>query len=160
MAVVAEHIDYKQLFEEQKLITTLLLHELDQLKKMIFGAKQERFIPGAATDPTQIAIGLRAEQVVATSLIMAKKIEYTRNQAILTSPAITHQGSMRLPDHLERKEILLDVEGKQGCLEIGQEVTEELEYNCKLKFKLILPIAVSLSFLNATKWNLLFQSKL
>jgi transposase len=35
---------------------------------------------------------------------------------------------MRLPDNLERKEILADVEGKEGCREIGREVTEELEY--------------------------------
>ncbi|MES1250148.1 MAG: IS66 family transposase, partial [Chitinophaga rupis] len=35
---------------------------------------------------------------------------------------------MKLPDHLERKEILMDVEGAAGCRRIGEEVTEELEY--------------------------------
>jgi transposase len=35
---------------------------------------------------------------------------------------------MKLPDHLERKEILVDVNRKEGCREIGQEITEELEY--------------------------------
>jgi transposase len=128
MAVVAEHIDYKELYEEQKLITTQLRHELDQLKKMIFGTRQERFIPDPSLDPAQLSIGLETEQVTSSSLIKAKKIEYTRTQAILTSPATSHQGRMKLPDHLERKEILIDVEGKQGCREIGQEVTEELEY--------------------------------
>ncbi len=102
MAIVAEHIDYKQLYEEQKLITAQLRHELDQLKKVIFGAKPERFIPGSFSDPAQLSIGLETEQVRATSLIKAKKIEYTRTQAILTSPATSHQGRMKLPDHLEQ----------------------------------------------------------
>lgn len=128
MAETTEHIDYKTLFEQQQLIVFQLRHELDQLKKMIFGAKQERFIPGGAADPAQLAMGLPAEQVVTTSLIKAKKIEYTRTPATAPNSTSAHQGRMKLPDHLERKEILIDVEGKQGCREIGREVTEELEY--------------------------------
>jgi transposase len=128
MAEMTEHIDYKTLFEQQQLVVFQLRHELDQLKKMIFGARQERFIPGNTPDPAQLAMGLPTEQVAATSLIKAKKIEYTRTQAVLPNPATAHQGRMKLPDHLERKEILIDVEGKQGCREIGREVTEELEY--------------------------------
>jgi transposase len=127
MADIEIHTDYKVLYEESQLVIQQLHHELDQLKKMIFGAKQERFIPGSP-DPAQLSMGLAAEQVAATSLIRAKKIEYTRTEAILTNPVTTHQGRMKLPDHLERKEILVDVEGKEGCREIGQEITEELEY--------------------------------
>jgi transposase len=128
MAEITEHIDYKTLFEQQQLVVFQLRHELDQLKKMIFGAKQERFIPGGSPDPAQLTMGLSAEQVAATSLIKAKKIEYTRTPAVLPNPATTHQGRMKLPEHLERKEILIDVDGKEGCREIGREVTEELEY--------------------------------
>src|ERR1017187_9422405 len=125
MAEMTEHIDYKTLFELQQLVVFQLRHELDQLKKMIFGAKQERFIPTGTHDPAQLAMGLSPEQVAATSLIKAKKIEYTRTPAVLPNPATAHQGRMKLPDHLERKEILIDVEGKQGCREIGREVPEE-----------------------------------
>jgi transposase len=128
MAEITEHIDYKALFEQQQLVVFQLRHELDQLKKMIFGAKQERFIPSGAPDPAQLTMGLSSEQVAATSLIKAKKIEYTRTPAAATNPATAHQGRMKLPEHLERKEILIDLEGKQGCREIGREVTEELEY--------------------------------
>jgi transposase len=128
MAEVAAHTDYKALYEESQLAVLQLRHELDQLKKMIFGAKQERFMPGNTADGTQLSIGLAAEQVTATSLIRAKKIEYTRTEAILTNPVSAHQGRMKLPDHLERKEILVDVDRKEGCREIGQEITEELEY--------------------------------
>jgi transposase len=128
MQEVATHTDYKALYEESQLVILQLRHELDQLKKMIFGSKQERFIPGHPTDPTQLSMGLPVEQVAATSLIKAKKIEYTRTESVLTNPVTTHQGRMKLPDHLERKEILVDVAGKEGCREIGREITEELEY--------------------------------
>jgi transposase len=128
MAETTNHIDYKTLYEQQQLVVFQLRHELDQLKKMIFGAKQERFIPDGAADPVQLAMGLPTEQVAATSLIKAKKIEYTRIPAAAPNPATAHQGRMKLPEHLERKEILVDVDGKEGCREIGREVTEELEY--------------------------------
>jgi transposase len=74
MQEVATHTDYKALYEESQPVIMQLRHELDQLKKMIFGSKQERFIPENATDPTQLSMGLPAEQVAATSLIKAKKI--------------------------------------------------------------------------------------
>jgi hypothetical protein len=35
---------------------------------------------------------------------------------------------MKLPDHLERKEILVDVAHPEGSRQIGEEITEELEY--------------------------------
>jgi transposase len=60
--------------------------------------------------------------------VKAKKIEYTRSQGILTNPATSHQGRMKLPEHLERKEILVDVDHPEGSRQIGQEITEELEY--------------------------------
>ncbi|HVU97298.1 MAG TPA: IS66 family transposase [Puia sp.] len=104
-----------------------LRHELDQLKKMIFGARQERFV-GNGADPAQLAMGLESEVVAATSLVNAKKIEYTRSQATMNNPATSHQGRMKLPEHLERKEILVDVDHPEGCRQIGQEITEELEY--------------------------------
>lgn len=44
MSEVATHTDYKVLYEESKLVVTQLRHGLDQLKKMIFGSKQERFV--------------------------------------------------------------------------------------------------------------------
>jgi transposase len=128
MQEVATHTDYKALYEESQLVITQLRHELDQLKKMIFGSRQERFIPGLSADPTQLSMGLPVDQVMAPSLLKAQKIEYTRVESVPAKPVTTHQGRMKLPDHLERKEILVDVAGKEGCREIGRDITEELEY--------------------------------
>ena len=44
MQEVAAHTDYKALYEETQLVIMQLRHELDQLKKMIFGSRQERFL--------------------------------------------------------------------------------------------------------------------
>jgi len=128
MAETAAHTDYKALYEQSQFQIVQLRHELDQLKKMIFGSRQERFVPDQSTDPAQLSIGLSAKPVAATSLIKVQKIEYKRTTSILTNPVSTHQSRMKLPDHLERKEILVDVEGAAGWRRIGEEVTEELEY--------------------------------
>jgi len=128
MAEAAAHTVYKALYEQSQLQIAQLRHELDQLKKMIFGVRQERFMPDQSTDVAQLSMGLSAEPVAATSLIKTQKIEYKRTTSSITNPVITHQGRMKLPDHLERKEILVDVEGMAGCRRIGEEVTEELEY--------------------------------
>jgi transposase len=128
MAEATVHTDYKALYEQSQLQIVQLRHELDQLKKMIFGARQERFMPDQPVDAAQLSMGLSAEPVASTSLIKTQKIEYKRTTSILTNPVTAHQGRMKLPDHLERKEILVDVEGTAGCRRIGEEVTEELEY--------------------------------
>src|SRR5690348_15925195 len=128
MAEAAAHTDYKTLYEHSQLQLAQLRHELDQLKKMIFGARQERFVPDQPADPSQLSMGLSAEAVTATSLIKTQKLEYKRLVSVPTPPTTTHQGRMKLPDHLERKEILVDVEGTADCRRIGEEVTEELEY--------------------------------
>ena len=127
MKPIAANIDYKALYEQSQLDILQLRQELDQLKKMIFGSRQERFVANSA-DSTQMAMGLESEVVAATSLVNAKKIEYIRSKVILTNPATSHQGRMKLPEHLERKEILVDVVHPEGSRQIGQEITEELEY--------------------------------
>jgi len=40
-----ETIDYKQLYEQAQFKIASLNHELANLKKLLFGSKQERFIP-------------------------------------------------------------------------------------------------------------------
>jgi len=56
------------------------------------------------------------------------KIEYTRNTTEII-PTKDHPGRTKLPEHLERREIIIEPQEKtEGCKKIGQEVTEELEY--------------------------------
>jgi len=118
--------DYKALYEEQQLTIIQLRHELEQLKKMIFAAKSERFEPVDASVTQQLALGLTAEKHQATAV--AQQVAYTR---IINDPAsiqVSRPVRTPLPAHLERKEIILEPEQTEGLRKIGEDVTEELEY--------------------------------
>jgi transposase len=65
MEPLTAHIDYKALYEQSQLDIMQLRQELDQLKKMIFGTRQERFVANGAA-PAQLAMGLESEIVAAT----------------------------------------------------------------------------------------------
>ena len=120
-------MDYKALYEQSQLTIASLQQELSQLKKMIFGSKHERFIP-SENNPSQLALGIEAEAVAACNIIDAKKIEYTRIKTEVKEP-IAHPGRYKLPEHLERKEIIIEPQQNiEGCKKIGEEITEELEY--------------------------------
>ena len=120
-----EAIDYKALYEAQLVQIELLKAELAQLKRMIFGIKSESFLPDAS--PSQLSLDIQPETIATTSVVSAKKIAYTRVQTATTptQPPVR----MKLPEHLERKEIVVEPDSlTAGCRRIGEEVTEELEY--------------------------------
>ena len=101
--------------------------ELQQLKRMIFGSKHERFVP-TDNNPSQLTLGIQADAVAQCNINSAKKIEYTRTTTTVTEKR-EHPGRTKLPEHLERREIVIEPQQNiEGCKKIGQEVTEELEY--------------------------------
>ena len=122
---MAEVLDYKALYETQLVQIDLLKAELAQLKRLIFGTKSEGFYSEQQT--AQLSLGIQTDATETTSVIGAKRVAYTRVQTETRSAA--HPVRMKLPEHLERKEIILEPEELQeGCRRIGEEVTEELEY--------------------------------
>lgn len=64
--------DYKQLYEQSRLRITVLEQQLQNLQKMIFGSRQERFIP-ASTNESQLLLDIPTETVAAVSLPVLKK---------------------------------------------------------------------------------------
>jgi hypothetical protein len=130
MQTVEAHIDYNTLYDryQQSLLTIQSLeHELQQLKKMIFGSKHERFVP-SVQNPLQLSLDIRAEAIAQCSIIDAKKIEYTKVTTEVTVKK-EHPGRYKLPEHLERREqIIIPAEDTTGLKKIGDEITEELEY--------------------------------
>ena len=125
-------IDYKTLFEqsvdqnkgnELKIIS--LQHELANLKRLIFGSKNERFVP-IESSPSQLSLNIQADALAACSVTKTQKIEYIRNTTQVTKE---HPGRTKLPEHLERREIIIEpAQVTEGCKKIGEEITEELEY--------------------------------
>ena len=122
-------IDYKTLFEqsvdqnkgnELKIIS--LQHELANLKRLIFGRKNERFIPSESV-PSQLTLDIQADTLAACSVTKTQKIEYARNTTLITKE---HPGRTKLPEHLERREIIIEpAQVTEGSKKIGEEITED-----------------------------------
>lgn len=108
---------------EQKRQIGALRHELDQLKRLIFGAKSERFVP-VATPAEQMALfGTEAPSDEATG--EKEKISYERRKR-RSNP---HPGRTPLPDHLPvRQEIIEPEEDTSGMTRIGKDITRKVDY--------------------------------
>jgi transposase len=126
--VIETATDYKNLYEENLQLRdqiATLTHQLKELQRLIYGSKNERFIPSNLS-PSQLSLDIKAEAIAECSVVKAQKIEYTRNTTEVTKE---HPGRTKLPEHLERREIIIEpVEKTAGCKKIGEEITEELEY--------------------------------
>ena len=90
-----------------------------QLKRLLFGAKRERFI--SENNPGQMALPFEVEEL--EEIPQTEKIEYTREKS-----KKKHPGRIALPDHLPVEEIVLEPKEDTTGLEcIGKEVTDKLE---------------------------------
>ena len=95
-----------------------LTFQLEQLKRMVFGAKSERFVPA---DPGQSTLF----DVAATAAPTTEQVSYTR----------VKQGQKKQPvrepiaAHLPRMERVIEPQDlPAGARKIGEEITETLEY--------------------------------
>jgi transposase len=119
-------LDYKSLYEqtraqlEQALNTiALLTHRIEQLEKIAFGSKQERFAPSSNQPDGAL-----------TSTAETKQITYTRTlKSSEEKKSVVHPGRNKLPDHLRREGIVLEpLHLPEGSIRIGELITEQLEY--------------------------------
>lgn len=128
MQELTTDIDYKSLCEQLRTENAFLKQELAQLKKIIFGSRQERFMPTDASITQQLSLNVEAEAIAAVKIADAKKISYTKLTKEIT-PASLHPGRNPLPEHLERREQIIEpAEDTTLFKKIGEEITEELEY--------------------------------
>lgn len=98
--------------------------QIAQMKRLIFGAKRERFISNAAVN--QLALPFEVEEALAAEKASEQEqITYTREK----SKRANHPGRIDFPSHLPVVEIPIEpTECTEGLVCIGQEVTTELEY--------------------------------
>lgn len=95
----------------------------DQLKRLMFGAKRERFISNIVVDQMTLPFDVPETPVAEQA---TETIEYTRKKA---NSRENHHGRLELPSHLPVEEIHLEPEQDTTGLKcIGQEVTSELDY--------------------------------
>jgi transposase len=101
---------------------SLLEHQLSELKRLIFGAKRERFIP---TNVNQISL-FDLPQEIESQAQQTEKITYERKKADQdkNNPVRTD-----LPAHLKRVCEVIEPENlPEGAIKIGEAVTELLVY--------------------------------
>ena len=122
---MVEQADYKQKYEESQLTIATLKQELEALKKMIFGSRHERFHPDH-TNPSQLPLDMACDSALIAPVAGSQKITYTRTT---TTEQKAHPVRMKLPEHLERREVVIEpTEDVSGLRRLGEEITEELDY--------------------------------
>ncbi len=126
--------DYKHLYEQQSLevlelrqTVASLSHQLTEIKRLIYGSKTEKFIPADDTQSTQLNLDMPVTEPVSKPAPKLQQITYNR-QLKNTDATSAHNGRMKLPEHLERKEIVIEPADTKGMRRLGEEITEELEY--------------------------------
>jgi transposase len=120
--------DYKTLYEQSQVRIIALEQQLLQLQKMIFGSKQERFVPADPSHP-QLTLELNTAPVAASTIVNTQQITYKRQTVVTTPEPLVHPGRMKLPESLRREAFLIEpAEDTTGSKKIGEEITEVLEY--------------------------------
>ena len=122
-----EDIDYKALYEQALVTIGMLKHRIDQLEKMVFGSKHERFV--TPSEPAQqLSLDIQADTVACCSVTEAKQISYTKTKVRVEKKPIVHPGRGKLPEHLRRVVRVIEPENlPEGSIKIGELVTEQLE---------------------------------
>lgn len=102
-----------------------LQFELEQLRRMIFGSKSERFIAIQNQEQLTIPFDTNPEKLAEIIILETQKITYEREKTNNKK----HVGRLDLPSHLPVNEIILQpLEDVSQMQFIGNEVTDELEY--------------------------------
>ena len=127
-AEISDHFvtreQYKKLLDQnEKLLSEneFLTQQLADLRRMIFGAKSERFIP---TDTSQTALfsepAREQDEAETVEISYSRRKKTEKKQPVRTA----------LPAHLPRVEETIEPENlDKGAKKIGEEITEILEYN-------------------------------
>lgn len=111
-------VEYQALRQEN----AYLKEELAQLKKLIFGKKNERFIPSDSAQ-SQLDFGQPINEVEPEA--EQQTVSYTREKKADKKKAVR----LALPAHLPREEEILEPEDKQeDAVKLGDAITEILEY--------------------------------
>ena len=116
-----------QLKEANDKITELTF-QLEQLRRMVFGSRRERYVP---SDPNvvqgELFEGLAPDMGEHCEVAGSREVSYVKTRTV--KPEVFHPGRTRLPENLRREDVILEpAEDTSGCRKIGEEVTEELDY--------------------------------
>ncbi|HEM48732.1 MAG TPA: IS66 family transposase [Caldithrix sp.] len=124
MSIALEDMTYEELLEvtkKQEALIEEMQFQIDQFKRLLFGAKRERFVKNI--DENQLSLPFEVKQDE-TPEKQQEVITYVRNK----TKHENHPGRLALPSHLPVKEIIIEPdEDTTGLKCIGKEVTDQLE---------------------------------
>lgn len=110
----------KELYESLLHEIELLKQQLAELRRLIFGAKSERFV---ALPEEQLSLFVDVEQ---QPEVTTEQISYTRHKKQAKEKPVRQP----IAAHLPRVEEIIEPESlPEGATKIGEEITEQLEYN-------------------------------
>lgn len=105
----------------QKEQIAALQFQLNQLQKMVFGAKRERFVPQTADN--QLNLFDQPVSDVQTQQESTEEVSYTRKKKK------KHPGRNAFPEHLAVEEEIIEPEqDTTGMVCIGNEISDTVEY--------------------------------
>ena len=116
--------DQKPTYDQLEAENERLRCEINNLKRLIFGQKRERFVP--EHNDHQLDFLVTQTDKAAPSPPQTEHIKYTRKKRKKSKPP--SRGA--LPTHLPRKDVVIEPdEDITGMKKIGEEITEELDYD-------------------------------
>lgn len=127
MVTALENMEKAELLEVIKTLqeeNANMQFQIDQFKRLMFGAKRERFIP-KKEDESQLTLPFAVPEETAPEK-QEEVISYTRKK----QKRENHPGRLALPAHLPVEEIVIEPGEDTADMKcIGKEVTEQLEYS-------------------------------
>lgn len=129
-------MSHEAIIAEKDAQIALLKHELAELKRLIFGAKSERYIPVPVAS-NQTSLFDEAISDVPVEEVQKSLITYER-----TKGSKSHPGRNDIPAHLPVEEKIIEPQADTAdMVKIGEEVTEYVEYTpaCLKKIRIIRP---------------------
>lgn len=98
----------------------VLKHQLEQLRRLIFASKSERFAPASA--PEQMELFKQGEDASA-EVVEKQKVTYERRKKK------KHPGRTKLPEHLPVRRVPVEPdEDTRGMTKIGELITRKVDY--------------------------------
>lgn len=124
MTVLLENMAREELIEEIKKLQSQnaeMQFQIDQMKRLLFGAKRERFVKEQDENQRVLPFDVEQEEKPGKE---KEEITYTREK----KKRENHPGRVALPSHLPVEEIIIEPEEDiTGMKCIGKEVTDQLE---------------------------------
>jgi transposase len=113
-------------YEDLVIQNIQLKDELNELRRLIFGSKTERFI--SSVSPDQLALDIAIQQKEQAVVPVTQTIQYERKKATKPETEKVQTGRMPLPASLPREQVIIEPSlDVTGWKKIGEEKTEELE---------------------------------